>query len=161
MTTNHPDQLDAALVRPGRVDRKVEFRLALKDQIQELFVRMYAASEIAPQSTLGVNGSAAAKDSRKVDQGNAKASIESDDESELSSISRAELEDLAASFATHVPDDTFTPAEVQNLLMRHKKAPRTAVESVEAWTKELLAEKEKQAMAKGADAAADSHVGTL
>ncbi|KAI7524584.1 hypothetical protein KC331_g18001 [Hortaea werneckii] len=161
MTTNHPDQLDAALVRPGRVDRKVEFRLALKDQIQELFVRMYAASEIAPSSTLGVNGSPSIKDNQKIDPGNNTKARIGDEDSQLSFLSRAELEDLAASFATHVPDDTFTPAEVQNLLMRHKKAPRTAVESVEAWTKEVLAEKEKLSMAKGADAAVDPHVGAV
>lgn len=28
MTTNHIEKLDAALVRSGRVDKKVEFRLA-------------------------------------------------------------------------------------------------------------------------------------
>jgi chaperone BCS1 len=46
MTTNHPEQLDAALVRPGRVDLRVEFKLAMKEQISELFVRMYAASDV-------------------------------------------------------------------------------------------------------------------
>ena len=45
MTTNHPEKLDAALVRPGRVDRRVEFKLAKKEQIRELFLRMYAGTE--------------------------------------------------------------------------------------------------------------------
>jgi|ERR1022692_3262111 chaperone BCS1 len=33
MTTNHPEQLDPALVRPGRVDRKYELGLATSEQI--------------------------------------------------------------------------------------------------------------------------------
>ena len=41
MTTNHISKLDDALVRPGRVDMKVEFALANKQQSKELFVRMY------------------------------------------------------------------------------------------------------------------------
>lgn len=36
MTTNHRDQLDPALIRPGRVDRQFEFRPALSGQIIEL-----------------------------------------------------------------------------------------------------------------------------
>jgi mitochondrial chaperone BCS1 len=41
MTTNHPEKLDDALVRPGRVDMKIKFTLANKQQIRELFMRMY------------------------------------------------------------------------------------------------------------------------
>ncbi|OJJ48961.1 hypothetical protein ASPZODRAFT_129305 [Penicilliopsis zonata CBS 506.65] len=42
MTTNHPDTLDAALIRPGRVDMMIGFTLATRSQIAELFKRMYA-----------------------------------------------------------------------------------------------------------------------
>lgn len=41
MTTNYPEKLDDALIRPGRVDMKIEFTLASKQQIRELFLRMY------------------------------------------------------------------------------------------------------------------------
>ena len=37
MTTNHPEKLDAALIRPGRVDRKYEFGLCDNYQIKGLF----------------------------------------------------------------------------------------------------------------------------
>lgn len=43
MTTNYPDKLDPALTRPGRIDMRVEFKLASKQQIKELFLRMYSA----------------------------------------------------------------------------------------------------------------------
>lgn len=41
MTTNYPEKLDDALIRPGRVDMSIEFTLASKQQIRELFLRMY------------------------------------------------------------------------------------------------------------------------
>lgn len=151
MTTNHPEKLDAALVRPGRVDRKVEFRLAMKEQIRELFIRMYAASDEAPEPSFSskMNGSRAKSSLngsvKKADvqlaNGHAKGPDSSEDQ--LANLSRTELEELAAEFAGHVPDDTFTPAEVQNLLMRHKKSPQAALHGAKAWVRETLEEKEK------------------
>ena len=41
MTTNHVDQLDAALIRPGRVDMKLFFDHADKDQARTLFLRFF------------------------------------------------------------------------------------------------------------------------
>ncbi|KKZ62363.1 hypothetical protein EMCG_03230 [[Emmonsia] crescens] len=41
MTTNCRDQLDAALIRPGRVDMEVEFTLASKEQVKSIFQHMY------------------------------------------------------------------------------------------------------------------------
>ena len=44
MTTNHIEKLDAALVRPGRVDKRVEFRLANEDVMAQLFTVVFAHS---------------------------------------------------------------------------------------------------------------------
>jgi len=168
MTTNHPEALDAALVRPGRVDRRVEFRLALRKQVQELFVRMYAASEEAPpemklkptangvkattvKKTTVMNGNSSHNNDEKQINGHVKGGVYSSpatSEDQLAGMSREELQDLADDFASQVPDDTFTPAEVQNLLMRYKKEPRTAVERVARWVKETLQEKEEEAAKK-------------
>ncbi|KAK4238722.1 BCS1 N terminal-domain-containing protein [Achaetomium macrosporum] len=41
MTTNKPETLDEALIRPGRVDLQVAFTNATQEQARELFVRMY------------------------------------------------------------------------------------------------------------------------
>lgn len=43
MTTNKPEELDEALIRPGRVDLQVGFTNATREQSKELFVRMYEA----------------------------------------------------------------------------------------------------------------------
>jgi mitochondrial chaperone BCS1 len=45
MTTNHIERLDDALIRPGRVDRKVEFQLADKDTVTRLFRIVFTQSE--------------------------------------------------------------------------------------------------------------------
>jgi hypothetical protein len=37
MTTNYPDRLDSALVRPGRIDYKIHFDYATKDQVKEMY----------------------------------------------------------------------------------------------------------------------------
>lgn len=42
MTTNCPEKLDDALIRPGRIDMKVPFTNASETQIYELFTRMYS-----------------------------------------------------------------------------------------------------------------------
>ncbi|QKX63174.1 uncharacterized protein TRUGW13939_10343 [Talaromyces rugulosus] len=44
MTTNHIEHLDAALIRPGRVDRKIFFRLTNKDMNARLFCTIFKQS---------------------------------------------------------------------------------------------------------------------
>ena len=39
MTTNYPDRLDEALVRPGRIDHWVKFTTATKDQVRVMYTR--------------------------------------------------------------------------------------------------------------------------
>ncbi len=55
-TTNHPQRLDPALVRPGRIDRKVEIGLADSDQIRRIFRRFFpqAAETLVEQFAAGI-----------------------------------------------------------------------------------------------------------
>jgi hypothetical protein len=41
LTTNHPERLDPALVRPGRVDVRVSFAKASRSQLRRLFARFF------------------------------------------------------------------------------------------------------------------------
>ena len=47
-TTNHYESLDPALRRPGRMDRHIEFRLASRYQVAEMFERFYASTVSGP-----------------------------------------------------------------------------------------------------------------
>ena len=49
MTTNHKEQLDPALLRPGRADVHIEFNHASMKQIERMFLRFNPGSELLAQ----------------------------------------------------------------------------------------------------------------
>lgn len=53
MTTNHPDKLDPALIRPGRADVHVEIGLPDREQIERLFLRFFPG---CPAQASGFSG---------------------------------------------------------------------------------------------------------
>lgn len=48
MTTNHPEVIDEALIRPGRIDMKIEFTLSSKEMIIDMYENFY--NEKFPES---------------------------------------------------------------------------------------------------------------
>ena len=48
MTTNHPENLDDALIRPGRVDFIVEFSYATREQIRDVFLKLFKPNPKKP-----------------------------------------------------------------------------------------------------------------
>lgn len=52
MTTNHPERLDPALIRPGRVDLSVLLDDATPEQARRLFLQFYGGSEEVGQEEL-------------------------------------------------------------------------------------------------------------
>ncbi|KAL6705595.1 hypothetical protein ACN47E_006542 [Coniothyrium glycines] len=127
MTTNTPEQLDAALIRPGRVDLQVGFTLATKAQIRETFLRMYSATP-EEQATKG----------RQI------KNKSTGDRRPLSKITDPEkLEEMAKQFAEQLPDDTLSPAEIQGYLLMRKKEPQRALDDLVKWRDELLDAKKK------------------
>ncbi|KAF2174646.1 P-loop containing nucleoside triphosphate hydrolase protein [Zopfia rhizophila CBS 207.26] len=115
MTTNFPEQLDPALIRPGRIDNQIAFTLAKKDQMREMPFSAETDKYLRPllqqkQVTYDIN----------------------------------ELEKLADQFVGAIKEDTFSPAEIQNFLILKRKDPRQAVQDVDAWKCEVLKAKESE-----------------
>lgn len=168
MTTNYPDKLDDALVRPGRVDMKIGFDLASKQQIRELFLRMYSADtadskrkpqtieEIIPNVELGsgLRGGDSDEQGAVSETKHSRPPSRSSNKEQgsrfdspakepirLTSKANSTLEKLADGFAEQLPGGTFSPAEIQGYLLTRKKGPRKAVAEIAGWRDEILAKK--------------------
>ena len=119
MTTNHPEKLDPALIRAGRVDMQVRFTHATQQQIKHLFLRMYQVdATTSPSPAIQVGGE--------------KSTFASAAPPPLQ-LSEEELDRLASDFAEQLPEQKFAPSDVQGYLLMHKKNPRDAVQGVAAW----------------------------
>jgi chaperone BCS1 len=175
MTTNFPEKLDDALIRPGRVDMKIEFRLASREQIRELFIRMYSSDTFGPAKILA-NGHIAPGDDITKESAAPKSSIaitskgsthksksvkstprceQTSAERLLAnfsthSLSHPDILHLAAEFANKLPEGTFSPAEIQGFLLMRKKDPQKAVDEVDRWREKTIVAKEvKRIVVKG------------
>jgi chaperone BCS1 len=149
MTSNHPENLDEALTRPGRVDMRIPFTLATHTQIKDIFIRMYTndarKSNIQSQPKSSLKGrSKSTKDAH-----------DDDDEDDISALlfekpvaetlDRESLRYMAVAFADTLPESIFSPAAIQGFLLTRKREPRRALEEVAAWRdKQLKASDEKR-----------------
>ncbi|KAJ5355193.1 uncharacterized protein N7496_012405 [Penicillium cataractarum] len=160
MTTNHPEKLDDALLRAGRIDMQIEFRLAISEDIEKLYKSIYSVSkeERTRQSSRRENGSR--PPSQNGSAKNANGSIEKignghAEEHKPNSVQgrrhelQTRIESLAKDFASLVPSGEFSPAEIQGYLLKHKGHPERAIREVAEWVKE---EKEKKRAKKEAEA---------
>ncbi|KAH9913546.1 P-loop containing nucleoside triphosphate hydrolase protein [Epithele typhae] len=153
-TTNDISALDPALLRPGRLDLHVEFKLASAYQAEELFKRFYATPVPSPSSAPreriadeAQSPSAARPDTTPPPAPTATAppaptSASQSPEDEKAAphgsasgdpLAPEEVAALAAAFAAAVPPRAFSMATLQGFLMAYKERPRAAVADVPAW----------------------------
>ncbi|KAH9976010.1 P-loop containing nucleoside triphosphate hydrolase protein [Lactifluus volemus] len=148
-TTNRYDVLDPALIRPGRMDLHVEFRLASRYQARELFKHFYYPNN-SESTTADENDQETSTDSgyvtpTKEDSGPTPTGVPSDGSARYSGtahsirapkLSRKRIESLAERYSERIPEREFSTASLQGYLMTHKTRPLQAVEDVEKWVKE-------------------------
>lgn len=149
MTTNHPEKLDEALIRPGRVDMIVEFPLATRLQIREIFIRMYSPDRAKATKKL-IKATLERAVGRHLDE-EIDGGYDDGQATPASPRHRvlpyAELKETADEFANALPEGKFSPAEVQGFLLTRKKEPKRALAEVAEWREAQLLAKANKAKA--------------
>ncbi|KAK0370663.1 mitochondrial chaperone BCS1 [Colletotrichum limetticola] len=103
MTTNHIEHLDDALIRSGRVDKKIELKLADADVARKLFCHVFEQSQEELSS------------------------------SERRDSNNQEVRRLAIQFAGMIPELEFSPADILSFLLANRDSPSGVLAEVEGW----------------------------
>ncbi|OJJ57999.1 hypothetical protein ASPSYDRAFT_69161 [Aspergillus sydowii CBS 593.65] len=143
MTTNHPEKLDPALVRPGRIDMSIAFRYSTAGDIKELFTAIYSTLEGDLRASPAERR--APKLQKKLQEKTGKGPAVNH---MLGKFSGEQVSVWAREFAAKVPEGEFTPAEIQGYLLNHKTDPEGAIEGVEKWIEETRVKKAQLANVK-------------
>ncbi|KAF3045904.1 hypothetical protein E8E12_006012 [Didymella heteroderae] len=148
MTTNHPENLDEALTRPGRVDIRIPFTLATRTQIQDIFTRMYGTDtrkSLSRTQTVDANERYPQKLKRRDTKSLTEDGDDDDDIEDLlfekpvsQALNKAALEQMARDFASMLPEGRFSPAAIQGYLLTRKREPQRALNEACAWRDEQL-----------------------
>lgn len=99
MTCNDVNRIQPALLRPGRIDMKMELGYADKTQINKMFWRFMGEDDIKTSN----------QDDTDVD--------DEDEKKKSKTVYSEELKDLAQKFTGMIPDLQVTPAELQNFFI--------------------------------------------
>ncbi|KAG8975104.1 hypothetical protein FRB90_009646 [Tulasnella sp. 427] len=142
-TTNHIDKLDPALLRPGRMDLLVEYKLATRQQITDLFTRFYSQDLMAKGASQSSEPGKEAAHTPIVVSAEAAALVKKSDNSTFQVLSvptPEEIAELAVTFADKVPEGRFSIAQLQGYLLSSKRNPHGAIAGIEVW----LGDREKE-----------------
>lgn len=141
MTTNHIEELDPALLRPGRVDEVVQFSRADQFALREHFLIFY----LKPTNAL-VMGDPELTGSIHPSSTPACPKWTSDD-----------IANLSVTFANKVSPDQFSAATIENYLLQYKDDPWSAVDNVTEW----ICEQERHLDVDSKVGPSASHIGKI
>lgn len=142
MTTNYPEKLDSALIRPGRVDLQIKFTLATSEQIQEIFRRMYS-NEADVRKTKDLTKENEKKKKQTSRTGTQTPPVASPMKPSFVTLPAERLAEMSKDFASQLPENTFSPAEIQGFLLMRKTDPDGALAGVKDWKETMLEAKKK------------------
>lgn len=137
MTTNHIDKLDEALIRPGRVDMRVKFKLADANIIKTLFYGIFATLEGDHLTSTTCVGS-------KVVRSETEQKTHEEQQRCQKIKEEERISQLGIEFAEIIPENTFSPAEIQGYLLKYKRSAENAVANASAWVITQKHERVKQ-----------------
>ncbi|KAF8855973.1 P-loop containing nucleoside triphosphate hydrolase protein, partial [Acephala macrosclerotiorum] len=131
MTTNHITRLDEALIRPGRVDKKIELGLADNQMTVDLFCAIFKPMKgdaPVPRNALSDVHEAVGNQREEVQR----------------------VERWAKEFAARVPELKFSPAGILSFLLVHRKSPKKAIDNVEQLVSKSIRTKSKRSISEDA-----------
>ncbi|KAF7309272.1 p-loop containing nucleoside triphosphate hydrolase protein [Mycena indigotica] len=128
-TTNHIEALDPALIRPGRMDLKIQYGLATTEQLEQMFDRFYPYNaELADDAGPAIGcyyDSSVAPPLPRV------------------RLSAEALLSLGTQFAAAVPPSRYSIAQLQGYLLSWKNDPQAALAGVGGWMERQQREKQE------------------
>lgn len=150
MTSNFPDKLDEALLRPGRIDRKVHLGHIDRQGAEQMFRRMFEPDppEDSPELPPPAPDSVADQESRLLVGTGFDADVDVNAEGQ-----REVLERAARAFAEQIPERAITPAQLQEFLLRHHASAKTAVDEIAGWIAEQTGQEKTEATSLSAQEA--------
>lgn len=145
MTTNDIKRVDAALIRPGRVDKIVRIGHATKEQANELFLSIYGSGHDKNKQPSLSSEQPSKEQASKEQPSNEQLSSEQPSSERPSS---EQLSSWAKEFAEKIPDHRISTASILCYLMDNKKDPERAVIACATWVEHTLTARVPEAALK-------------
>ncbi|KAI1419953.1 P-loop containing nucleoside triphosphate hydrolase protein [Xylaria sp. FL1777] len=142
MTSNFPDRLDDALVRPGRIDVKVYMGHITRQGAQQIFLRMMKTGRLDKAGAGFPKAFDHVGEGWMVSRGLTEHKKVGEHEID------EELQVLAQKFAQHIPEKEFTPAQLQGYLLRYLHSATTAVDRIADWVADEKRRLDREALRK-------------